>query len=417
MADTNHSSLPDPVRTGLAAGWKVIDLSTPGDATTLECDVAIVGSGAGGGVAAETLARAGLSVAIVEEGPLRSSSDFRMREAEAYPDLYQESAARKTADKAINILQGRCVGGGTTVNWTSSFRTPERTLLHWVRQHGLAAYTPESMAPWFEKMEARLSIAPWRVPPNENNAALAKGAQARGISSGTIRRNVEGCANLGYCGMGCPVNAKRAPLTVSIPEALARGATLLTRARAERLVLAGDRVAALEVRGMDASGTAPGTRRLTVRARAFVAAAGAIGTPGLLLRSGTPDPYGVVGKRTFLHPVVVSAAQVMLIHGDGTAYAVEQDARRAIDAFALAPLHTPVVSAHVMGGAPMGPDARRAVVDPSGRHHRVGNLFVADGSLFPTSIGANPQLSIYAIAARIADGIATDLLPAGAAAR
>jgi choline dehydrogenase-like flavoprotein len=70
-----------------------------------------------------------------------------------------------------------------------------------------------------------------------------------------------------------------------------------------------------------------------------------------------------------------------------------------------------------MGGAPKGPDARRAVVDPTGRHHRVGNLFVADGSLFPTSIGANPQLSIYAIAARIADGIATDLLPAGAAAR
>ena len=111
------------------------------------------------------------------------------------------------------------------------------------------------------------------------------------------------------------------------------------------------------------------------------------------------------------------AKQVMLIHGDGTAYAAEQDARRAIDAFALAPLQTPVVSAHVMGGPPMGPDARRAVVDPSGRHHRVGNLFVADGSLFPTSIGANPQLSIYAIAARIADGIATDLLPAGAAAR
>jgi len=542
MADNDTAAVPDPIRAGIASGWKVVDLSKPGDHATLECDVAIVGSGAGGGIAAETLALAGLSVVIVEEGPLRSSSDFRMREAEAYPDLYQESAARKTADKAINILQGRCVGGGTTVNWTTSFRTPERTLLHWVRHHGLAGYAPQAMAPWFEKMEARLSIAPWTLAPNENNAALARGTAARGIASGRIRRNVEGCANLGYCGVGCPLNAKRAPLTVSIPEALSRGATLVTRARAERLVIDRDRVTALDVRGMDASGTTPGTRRLTVRARRFVAAAGAIGTPGLLLRSSAPDPHGLVGKRTFLHPVVVSAAlmpqrvdgyagapqsvysdhyldtlpldgpvgfkveappihpvlaaitlpshgashagfmkafpnmhvllallrdgfhpespggvvrlrddgtpvldypftpylwdgvrraframaelqfaagatKVMPIHGDGTAYATDQDAARAIDGFALAPLVTPVVSAHVMGGAPMGPDVRRAVVDASGRHHQIGNLYVVDGSLFPTSIGANPQLSIYAVAARIAEGIAADLGPVRAASR
>ena len=45
-----------------------------------------------------------------------------------------------------------------------------------------------------------------------------------------------------------------------------------------------------------------------MRARAFVAAAGAIGTPALLLRSGAPDPHALVGRRTFLHPSVVSAA-------------------------------------------------------------------------------------------------------------
>jgi len=95
---------------------------------TLEADVVIVGSGAGGGVSADLLSAAGLRVIIVEEGPLFTTGDFRMREADAYPALYQESAARKTADKAINILQGRCVGGSTTVNWTSSFRTPPATL-------------------------------------------------------------------------------------------------------------------------------------------------------------------------------------------------------------------------------------------------------------------------------------------------
>ena len=73
----------------------------------------------------------------------------------------------------------------------------------------------------------------------------------------------------------------------------------------------------------------------------------------------------------------------------------------------MKPLVTRVVSAHVMGGAPMGPDPTRAVVDPTGRHHHVANLYVIDGSLFPTSIGANPQLSIYGIAARLASALAT----------
>ena len=84
---------------------------------SLSCDVAIIGSGAGAGITAELLTKAGLEVVLIEEGPLRSSTDFKQRESDAYPSLYQESAARKTADKAINILQGRCVGGSTTVNW------------------------------------------------------------------------------------------------------------------------------------------------------------------------------------------------------------------------------------------------------------------------------------------------------------
>ena len=81
----------------------------------------------------------------------------------------------------------------------------------------------------------------------------------------------------------------------------------------------------------------------------------------------------------------------------------------AIGRFDLAPILTRVVSAHVMGGAPFGPDPARAVVDPAGRHHHLRNLYVCDGSIFPTSIGANPQLSIYAFAARIASSLATAL--------
>jgi len=132
--------LPDPISIGVARSWKAIDGSRLTGDLNLEADVVIVGSGAGGGTAAELLSKPGLKIIIIEEGPLKSSSDFRMMERDAYPQLYQESAARQTRDKSITILQGRCVGGSTTVNWTSSFRTPPRTLAHWQGAYGLLDY-------------------------------------------------------------------------------------------------------------------------------------------------------------------------------------------------------------------------------------------------------------------------------------
>jgi choline dehydrogenase-like flavoprotein len=524
----------DPWRAKHEREWRVVDASLARDDLDLDCDVAIVGTGAGGGTAAEILAEAGLAVVLIEEGPLRTSSDFKMREATAYVELYQESAARKTKDKAINILQGRCVGGGTTVNWTSSFRTPATTLAHWAAAYGLRGFGADDLAPWFARMEARLGIAPWPLAPNANNAALARGAAAIGVATAAISRNVRGCWNLGYCGMGCPTNAKQSMLVTTVPAALDQGATLVTRARALEFVHQRGRVSALRCAAMDTLGAHTTARRITVRARAFVSAAGAIGTPALLMRSRVPDPHAVLGKRTFLHPVVVSVAtmpeavaafsgapqsvysdqfldalaldgpigykleaaplhpvlgavtmpghgeahlrwmrefprlqvgiallrdgfhpqspggtvaldtdgapvldypltpyvwegvrrafrtmaeiqfaagatRVMPIHDRGASFTAVADARNAVDRFELAPLVTPVVSAHVMGGAPLGPDPHRAVVDLQGRHHQLANLYVFDGSLFPTSIGANPQLSIYAFAAKLSEPLAAEL--------
>ena len=298
----------DPIKVGLANGWKVIDAAVLERERVLECDVAVIGSGAGGGVTAEILAQAGLAVVIVEEGPLASSSEFRMREREAYPGLYQESAARQTLDKGVTILQGRCVGGGTTVNWTSSFRTPAATLAYWNGPLGLKGMTPAALDPWFARMEERLAIAPWPVAPNENNDILRRGCEKLGIPSGAIRRNVKGCANLGYCGMGCPIDAKQSMLVTTIPAAMQKGATLVHRARVARLVTEGDRVVACEAYGVERNGASPGRHRVLVRARHFVLAAGAIGSPAILIASGVADPHGTAGQRTFLHPTVVSGA-------------------------------------------------------------------------------------------------------------
>jgi choline dehydrogenase-like flavoprotein len=524
----------DPIEQGIARGWRAIDAGRLRADLALEPDVVIVGTGAGGGVTAEVLSAAGLSVVMIEEGPLKSTRDFRMLESEAYPQLYQEAASRKTLDQAITILQGRCVGGSTTVNWTSTFRTPAATLAYWQREFGLDELAGERLDPWFESMERRLSVAPWRAPPNANNELLRRGAASLGIQTAVIRRNVRGCYDLGYCGMGCPTNAKQSMLVTTVPAALDHGATLVSRARVERLELRGHAVQRLEASALDEQGIRTRGPRVRVRARHYVLAAGGIGSPAILLRSAAPDPERLVGARTFLHPTVISAAlldqrvngysgapqslysdhfletqpidgrigfklevaplhpvlfgttlqgfgaqhadlmddfahaqvalallrdgfhpesqggivglrrdgapvlayplndfiwdgvrraflamaeiqfaagarKVYAVHEQSGGYASWQAAQAGIAALALRPLLTRVVSAHVMGGCGMAADRRRGVVDARGRYFGLTNLSVHDGSVFPTSVGANPQLSIYALAARNASLLAHEL--------
>src|SRR5699024_8034478 len=116
--------------------WDLIDGRQQTADRTLEADVVIIGTGAGGGVSAEILSQRGLKVILIEAGQLFSSRDFNLNEGDAYRNLYQEGALRATKDGAITILQGRTVGGTTVVNWTSSFRTPNETLDFWQRQYG-----------------------------------------------------------------------------------------------------------------------------------------------------------------------------------------------------------------------------------------------------------------------------------------
>ena len=69
----------DPWQSAAARGWKIVDASTLERDADLEADVVIVGTGAGGGTAAEILSDAGLTVILIEEGPLATARDFRMR--------------------------------------------------------------------------------------------------------------------------------------------------------------------------------------------------------------------------------------------------------------------------------------------------------------------------------------------------
>ena len=318
MSDLKNKT-PDLVVEGLKQGWKHIDASGLTEDKIFEADVVIIGSGAGGGNTSEILAQAGLNVIILEEGPLQTTRDFQMKEDEAYSNLYQESAGRQTMDRGIKIFQGRMVGGGTGINWTTCFRTPPSTLKFWTEEMQVNGFSENEMRPWFEWVEHRYQIQDWEVSPNANNSVLETGCEKLGISWGKIRRNVAGCLNLGYCGTGCPTNAKQSTLVTTIPGALKEGATLISKAKAENFEIKNGKIHELKCHAMNLRGNNPGRQSLTIKARHFVLSAGAIGSPAVILRSKNKilNPYGIVGTRTFLHPVNISGAVMPFpVHGE-----------------------------------------------------------------------------------------------------
>jgi choline dehydrogenase-like flavoprotein len=492
-----------------------------------EVDFAVVGSGAGGSAAAAVLAAAGAKVAVVEEGGHYTRSDFNMQEAWAYPALYQDHGNRATDDLAIMILQGRNVGGGTTINWTSSFRTPAATLKRWAEQHGVGDLDAATLEPHFAAAEARLDVgAPNPDDVNANNRKLLEGAGKLGWHPELIRRSVKGCARLGYCGLGCPLDAKRTSRTTFLADAIAAGADVYSDCRVKLIETDRGRARAVVAEVLDRGTDRPRGRLIVHARKGVVLAGGAINTPALLLRSRAGNESGLVGKRTFLHPTVplvafydqpiegfygppqsvsvhhfadrgarvgyflevapvhpmlgaiampgfgdahrrlaerlahvqatiallidghhddeggrvevdgsgrvrlhyplhaslreaaidalgnmarlqlaAGAREVMTLHETPAVIRSEADLARIADAPFVANGHT-LFSAHQMGGCPMGSDPRRSVVDTRGRHHQIENLWIADGSVFPTSLGVNPQLTIYALARLFATHIA-----------
>src|SRR6185295_14778101 len=273
-------------RLAVAGPGRIRDVRDVGD-LAVECDFCVVGSGAGGSVAAAVLAEAGARVVIVEEGGHFTRKDFNMEESWAYPALYQDHGNRTTDDLAIIVLQGRAVGGGTTVNWTSSFRTPDKTLALWQSRHGVSGLDAAALEPHFAAVEQRQSIhAGDPDDVNANNRKLLEGARKLGWEPQLIRRNVKGCARLGYCGMGCPIDAKQSALVTYIPDAVAAGANLFTGARAKLLETDRGRASAVVCERLDPGPDRATGRRFVVHARRGVLlAGGAINTPALLLRS------------------------------------------------------------------------------------------------------------------------------------
>ncbi len=306
-------SVPNPQ--GTNPSWDVLDYETPTPPpttpktiqplgitqdTTLECDVVVIGSGAGGGVVAGELAMAGKRVVVLEKGGYNSEADFTYQEAQATPELYLKRGLLSTKDLSMFILAGSTLGGGTIVNWNTSFRTPDDVLEEWARISGLPEFTGQALQDSFAAVEQRMQVNTENSQHNTQNQLLFDGSVALGYHAGVIRRNAVGCEQrCGACGFGCRYACKQSTMKTYLQDAYDNGARIVVRCSVDKVLIEDGKAVGVEATALDVESGK--TYKVTVRAKVVVLAAGTIHSPAVLLRSEVENKH--IGKHLKLHPV------------------------------------------------------------------------------------------------------------------
>ena len=292
----------------------------------IKCDVCVVGSGAGGGTAAGVLAEAGLDVVVLEAGEYYSAKDFDGGEFDGYGRMYLNGGATASADQSVGLLAGATVGGGTVVNYTTSFRTPEDVREEWAAL-GVPAFAGDEYEASLDAVCQRLGVNHEHSTASPRDEAMLRGLEQLGWHWDRMPRNVRGCdqgERCGQCGMGCPLGAKQSTAVTWLVDAQQAGARIVVATAAEKVRVVNGVAHGVEARSADG-------HRVTVSARAVVVACGAIHTPALLKRSGLSN--GNIGKHLRLHPVTVvfGVFDEEIRPWHGTMQAIYSDEHRYLD--------------------------------------------------------------------------------------
>jgi choline dehydrogenase-like flavoprotein len=270
----------------------------------MRCDAVVVGTGAGGAMAARTLARAGLDVVLVEEGRRWSVEEFRSAPPlERLTGLYRDGGTTVAVGRPPVVLPiGRAVGGSTVVNSGTCYRTPDAVLRRWRDDAGLALADPDHFGPYLDEVEATLAVGPVPLDVMGANGHLAlAGAEALGWRARPLLRNAPGCGGCCQCSIGCPRNAKFGVHLNALPQACAAGARILSEARVQRVLHEDGRATGVLARRQDGS-------TVEILASRVLIAAGATETPPLLRRSGLAR-HRELGRNLALHPSLPAAGR------------------------------------------------------------------------------------------------------------
>jgi choline dehydrogenase-like flavoprotein len=268
-------------------------------------DVVIIGSGAGGGTAADVITREapGADVLLLEGGPLWRHARFNERERDM-ARLYVSRGAMFSKQMTIGVAAANAVGGSTLVYTGVSFRPPADVIATWRTRFGLSFLTDDFVTSTLDAIESDLNVhALPRDWDNDNNRLFKEACDALDIPAKRLRINVRGCEELGFCNLGCRVGAKQGTLEVQLPRAQERGLTLVHNAWVDRITRDTVHFTIRPPKPRTEPNVVPeGTH--TVTADQIVVAAGALHTPALLLRSqeGLGIENDTIGRYLTLHP-------------------------------------------------------------------------------------------------------------------
>jgi choline dehydrogenase-like flavoprotein len=271
-----------------------------GDAATLQADVCVVGSGAGGAVIAAELQQAGRSVLVLEQGPYQNESDFKQLELPGSLELYLGGGLIGSEDGSINVYAGSCLGGGTTVNYMNCLRTPDSIRAEWAR-YGLEGLDSPEYDRHLDAVMERISASTEATSQNRTHRKLIAAFDELGYEHRPIVRNADSSCDdprvCGYCLTGCQKGCKQGAMRTYLQDAADAGARFVVGCRAERVLASDGRATGVEATLTHADGS---QTSLTVEAPCVVVACGSVESPALLLRSGIGGP--AVGKHLRLHP-------------------------------------------------------------------------------------------------------------------
>jgi choline dehydrogenase-like flavoprotein len=295
---------PGPALPPVQAEKAIEPLTPEGDELELEADVVVVGSGAGGGVVAGTLAQHGLKVVVLEAAGYFNAADFKQLELVAYQEMYWRGGPTATADGNFSLQAGTTLGGGTTINWTNCLRTPEWVREQWASEYGLEGVDGPEYDAHLDAVLARIGATDQASDLNGPQQEMKEGCERLGWDFRTVVRNVDlskySPEASGYLGFGDPSGAKQSTAETFLRDAFENDADILVRTRAQRVLVENGRTAGVEAQYADPESGR--TARVVVRAPQVVIACGALETPALLLRSQIGGP--AAGDYLRLHPAL-----------------------------------------------------------------------------------------------------------------
>ncbi|KAL5115703.1 hypothetical protein ACEQ8H_006415 [Pleosporales sp. CAS-2024a] len=309
--------VPVGFRPGKGYDYEFIQFPPGSEPETIETDVVIVGSGCGGAVSAKNLAEAGQRVIVVEKSYHWSPEHYPMVEGDGWNHLFMNGAFISSDDSSTSIVAGQSWGGGGTVNWSASLQTQGYVRREWADK-GLPFFTSAEYQDSLDRVCDRMGVSTDFIKHNPANAKLLEGARKLGWAHKPVPQNTGGAQHYcGYCTLGCGSCEKQGPSVSFLPDAARAGANFIEGFHAEKILFSNTDVGKRVATGLvgtwtsrDANGgvasTPLTTRKVLIRAKRIIVAAGTMQSPLLLLRSGLTNPQ--IGRNLYVHPVALLGA-------------------------------------------------------------------------------------------------------------